>query len=296
LEEWRNRILKIVSIKNSIIIKICRKVYYGIIKRNVSYITSPIRLRPSFIIIGAVRCGTTSLYYNICEHSCVLPAAYDEIGFFDSNYELGFNWYKSMFPTYFQKKKVESKTGICITGEDTPFYFWDKNAINRIKKEIPEIKLIALLRNPIDRAYSNYHLGVRLGSELLSFKDSIKKEIELLEKNNDMESEEIEKFLRPRSYIAKGLYHHQIKNWFKVFSKEQILVLSTENLADNPNQTLDEIFSFLELPKEEIRNIQRKKVGKYKKMDDETREVLKKIFKPHNEKLFKFLGKEFEWK
>ena len=133
-------------VKNSQISKIYRKFYYGIIKRNLSYITSPIRLLPNFIIVGAVRCGTTSLYYNICEHSCVLPADYDEIGFFDSNYELGINWYKSMFPTKIERKKIESKTGICITGEDTPFYFWDKKAIERIKKEIPKIKIIVLLR------------------------------------------------------------------------------------------------------------------------------------------------------
>jgi len=281
--------------KQSIIVKIYRRVYYGLIKRNLTYITSSVRLLPNFIIVGAVRCGTTSLYYNICEHSCVLPAAYDEIGFFDSNYELGINWYKSMFPTKFKRKKIELKTGICITGEDTPFYFWDKKSIERIKREIPKIKLIILLRNPIDRAYSNYYLGVRLGSESLSFEDSIKKEIELLEKNNDIESDGIEKFLRPRSYIAKGLYHHQIKNWFKIFSKDQILVLSTENLAKNPHQTLEQIFNFLDLPNEQIKNLQNRKVANYQKMNKDTRQFLKKLFEPHNVKLFKFLDKKFDW-
>ncbi len=281
--------------KNSPFKKICRVIKYGFIKRNFRYFTSSIRILPSFIIVGAVRCGTTSLYYDICEHSCVLPASYDEIGFFDSNYELGINWYKSMFPTKFKMKKIESKTGICITGEDTPFYFWDKKSIERIKKDIPKIKLIILLRNPIDRAYSNYHLGVRLGSESLSFEDSIKKEIELLEKNNDFESDKIEKFLRPRSYIAKGLYYQQIKNWFDIFSKDQILILNTENLSVNPHQTLKQIFNFLNLPNEKIQNIQNRKVGNYQKMNENTREYLKKLFQPHNEKLFKILGREFEW-
>ena len=281
--------------KNLSFKKIYRVIKYGLIQRNFKYFTSSIRVLPSFIIVGAVRCGTTSLYYNICEHSSVLPASYDEIGFFDSNYELGINWYKSMFPTKFKIKKIESKTGICITGEDTPFYFWDKKSIERIKKDIPKIKLIILLRNPIDRAYSNYHLGVRLGSESLSFEDSIKKEIELLEKNNDFESDGIEKFLRPRSYIAKGLYYQQIKNWFDVFSKDQILILNTENLSVNPHQTLKQIFNFLNLPNEKIQNIQNRKVGNYQKMNENTREYLKKLFQPHNEKLFKILGREFEW-
>jgi hypothetical protein len=275
--------------------KIYRIIKYGLIKRNFRYITSSIRVLPSFIIVGAVRCGTTSLYYNICEHSSVLPASYDEIGFFDSNYELGISWYKSMFPTKFKIKKIKLKTGNSITGEDTPFYFWDKKSIQRIKKNIPKIKLIVLLRNPIDRAYSNYHLGVRLGSESLSFEDSIKKEIQLLEKENGFENNEIEKFLRPRSYIAKGLYYQQIKNWFDVFSKDQILVINTENLSEKPNQTLKQIFEFLDLPNEKIQNIQNRKVGNYQKMNEDTREYLMKIFKPHNEKLFKILGREFEW-
>jgi len=289
------KIRKLSKNKNSIFSSIYRKIHYGLIKRNLTYVTSPIRELPNFIIVGAVRCGTTSLYYDICDHSCVLPAAYDEIGFFDSNYELGIHWYKSMFPTKFKRKKIESKTGICITGEDTPFYFWDTKAIERIKKEIPKIKLIFLLRNPIDRAYSNYHLGVRLGSENLTFEESIKKEMMLLMKNNDIENDGIEKFLRPRSYIAKGLYYHQIKNWFKVFSKDQILVLSTENLSKNPHQTLKKIFNFLDLPNEQIQNIQKRKVGNYQKINEETRQFLKKFFESHNEKLFNLLESKFEW-
>ena len=281
--------------KNSPFKKIYRVIKYGFIQRNFRYFTSSIRILPSFIIVGAVRCGTTSLYYNICEHSCVLPASYDEIGYFDSNYELGINWYKSMFPTKFQKEKVKSKTGICITGEDTPFYFWDKKAIKRIKQDIPKVKIIILMRNPIDRAYSNYHLGVRLGAESLTFEESIKKEMEHLMKNNELENDNIEKFLQPRSYIAKGLYYQQIKNWFNEFSKEQILVLSTENLAMKPHQTLKQIFNFLGLPNEQIQNIQNRKVGNYQKMDKDTRDLLKKIFQPHNEKLFKILGSKFEW-
>ena len=281
--------------KNLSFKKIYRVIKYGLIKRNFRYFTSSIRILPSFIIVGAVRCGTTSLYYNICEHSSVLPASYDEIGYFDSNYELGINWYKSMFPTKFQKEKIELKTGICITGEDTPFYFWDKKAIKRIKQDIPKVKIIILMRNPIDRAYSNYHLGVRLGAESLTFEESIKKEMEHLMKNNELENDNIEKFLQPRSYIAKGLYYQQIKNWFNEFSKEQILVLSTENLAMKPHQTLKQIFNFLGLPNEQIQNIQNRKVGNYQKMDKDTRDLLKKIFQPHNEKLFKILGSKFEW-
>ena len=73
--------------------------YHRYFKRGFSGITASSRVLPDFIIIGTVRSGSTSLYYNICEHPSVLEAAYDEIGYFDSNYHLGENWYRSMFPT-----------------------------------------------------------------------------------------------------------------------------------------------------------------------------------------------------
>ena len=275
--------------------KIISKIKYGLIKRNIAYISSPIRIFPDFLIIGAVRSGTTSLYYDICEHKCVLPAAYDEIGFFDSNFELGFHWYKSMFPTKFEKNKITKNNHICITGEDTPFYFWSKNARIRIKEKFPKIKLIVLLRNPVDRAYSNYNLGVRGGSEHLSFEESIKKEIFLLEQNNDIQSDGIEKYTRPRSYISKGLYYNQIKKWFELFSKEQILVINTENLLENPEQTLEKVFKFLELSNEKIKNIQNRKRVNYQPMNANTRKYLIDFFKPHNEKLYRIIEKRFEW-
>ena len=103
--------------------------YHRFFKRGIAGITASNRVLPNFIIIGTVRSGTTSLYYNICEHPSVLPAAYDEIGFFDSNFHLGINWYRSMFPTEKKMEEIKKDTGFAITGEDTPFYFWKKEAV-----------------------------------------------------------------------------------------------------------------------------------------------------------------------
>ena len=132
--------------------------YHRFVKRGLSGIRASARVLPDFIISGTVRSGTTSLYYNICEHPSVLPAAYDEIGFFDSNYHLGTNWYRSMFPTEKEMKRVKKETNFAITGEDTPFYFWKKEAVERIFQDIPNSKIIIIFRNPVDRAYSNYNL------------------------------------------------------------------------------------------------------------------------------------------
>ncbi len=113
-------------IKNSL-----RSTYHQFFKRGISGITASKRVLPNFIIGGTVRSGSTSLYYNICEHPSVISAAYDEIGFFDSNYHLGINWYRSMFPTEKEMSEVKNKTGSSLTGEDTPFYFWKEEAIKK---------------------------------------------------------------------------------------------------------------------------------------------------------------------
>ena len=90
---------------------IISKFYYVIIKQNYRYITSPLRILPDFFVIGVVRSGTTSLFHYINQHPNIAGALYDELGYFDDNYPLGVNWYKSLFPTIFTKKRVQKEHG-----------------------------------------------------------------------------------------------------------------------------------------------------------------------------------------
>jgi len=264
--------------------------YHRFIKRGTSGITATSRVLPNFILIGTVRSGSTSLYYNICEHPSVLPAAYDEIGFFDSNFHLGLKWYQSMFPKKSTIEKIKNETKFAITGEDTPFYFWKEEVPKRIQNIIPKCKLITILRNPIDRAYSNYHLGKRSKRECLSFEDAIHQEMQRIEKGVKREH-----FDHNSSYLTKGLYSLQLKNWYDVFPKEKILVISTEELARNPFETMTKTYNFLELPKYKLMNPQQRKLEKYENMSVNTRNELINFFKPYNENLFKMINKKFDW-
>ena len=286
--------MKIIK-NNKMIHSVFQKLYYQLYQRHFYALTGPIRSLPDFIIIGTARSGTTSLYYNICQHPCVLPAAYDELGFFDSNFHLGLNWYRSLFPTIFSKWFVKKNKKFAITGEDTPFYIWNPDAAKRILKILPNVKLIALFRNPIDRAYSNYHLGVRAGSENLSFEDATQVELNQLE-NNEIKSEnELEKYTIPRSYIAKGFYADQLKIWLKLFNDEQLFIISTEDFESKPRETLDKIYDFLQIPKNHIINIKKHKVASYPKMKSETRQFLIDFYKKPNAELFSMIGQEFDW-
>jgi hypothetical protein len=280
---------------NKIIHDLYRKLYYQFYKRNIYALTGLIRSLPDFIIIGTARSGSTSLYYNICQHPCVLSASYDELGFFDSNFHLGLNWYRSLFPTLFSKWLVKRKKQFAITGEDTPFYIWSPLVANRILKILPNVKLIILFRNPVDRAYSNYHLGVREGSENLSFEDAIQFELDSL-KNFEIESEDdIKKYTISRSYIVKGFYADQLKIWLKLFKPEQLFITSTEDFQSNTENILNKIYDFLEIPQINLKNLEKHKVASYSPMNDKTRKILVDLYKIRNEELFKMINKKFDW-
>ncbi len=275
----------------------CKRLYHLLFKRHIYGITSSIRTLPDFIIIGVGRCGTTSLYYDICEHPCVLKAAYDELGFFDSNFELGLNWYKSLFPTVFKKNRVKSQHGIVITGEDTPSYIRRPWAAKRILETLPKSKLIVILRNPINRTYSHYHLGVRDGNEKRSFEDTIKEDVKTLEhaKSSNIAENEYYQSIVEKSYLARGFYAEQLKIWMNLFPKEQLTVISTEDLATDPHKTLGQVFSFLGLPEYKVKNPQKQKAAKYPQMNSETRKFLADYFRPYNQQLYDLLGRKFEW-
>ena len=264
--------------------------YQRFVKRGISGVTASSRVLPDFIIAGTVRSGSTSLYYNICEHPSVLPADYDEIGFFDSNYDLGIDWYRSMFPKQKEMDMIEKDTGIAITGEDTPFYLWKKEAVERISQVLPNVKIIGIFRNPVDRAYSNYNLGIRMNTEQSGFDEAIDEEIEFMGKHSFRETAD-----RKRSYISKGIYIEQIKLWLDVFPREQIHILSTEQMQKQPQDTLNDVFRFLDIPEYHIKIPQKQKVARYTKMELDTRKRLLEFYEPYNEKFFQVIEQRFEW-
>tara|TARA_B100001540_G_scaffold126815_1_gene113093 strand:- start:1025 stop:1852 length:828 start_codon:yes stop_codon:yes gene_type:complete len=265
-------------------------IFHRFVKRGWSGITASSRVLPNFIIAGTVRSGTTSLYNYICNHPSVLPAAYDEIGFFDSNFQLGTMWYQSMFPTKKQMELVQEKTNFCLTGEDTPFYFWNKDAIKRISELIPNCKIIMIFRNPVDRAYSNYQLGKRENKEDLSFEKTIEIEKQIINKGTKNLN-----FSEPRTYLIKSLYSLQLKNWLKSFSKDQLYFLSTEQLSSKPNETMSGIFNFLGLPRHTLSEFKKEKKAIYPEMNISTRNDLLEFFKPYNNELFSLIGNNFSW-
>lgn len=169
---------------------------------------------------------------------------------------------------------------------------------------LPQVKLIALLRNPVDRAYSHYQHTSRRRIESLSFEDAIAREEERLS-DVFMTMMQNEHYYDPRehlySYLSRGIYVEQMKIWFNHFPKEQILILSSEDLFANPSKVFKKVLKFLDLPEWELENYgtynhdSNKIYRKYPEMDASTRKSLTDYFKPHNERLYEYSGTNFGW-
>jgi len=131
-------------------------------------LTSPFHTLPNFIIIGAAKCGTSSLYNYLVEHPSIFRCIVKEPNYFSMYYDKGNDWYKSCFPLSLTKYSIENiKKKKFITGEASTEYYWYPHAAKRARKIIPKAKIIVLLRNPIDRAYSHYNIDANEGLEKL---------------------------------------------------------------------------------------------------------------------------------
>jgi hypothetical protein len=256
-------------------------------------ITASRRVLPDYVIIGAQRCGTTSLHNYLMQHPNVVPSYKKEIKFFDSNYSRGERWYRSHFP--YEDEMTDEQL---ITGEGSPYYIFHPKAAQRMFAMLPNIKLIALLRNPVDRAYSHYQLSFRRGRETLSFEDALGQEEQRLDGvlENIIANDNYPMFNHKHfTYRLRGIYADQLPAWFEHFSREQILVIKSEDFYADSAGTFQKVISFLELPAWDLPVYKNYNAGQYSTMQPETRAQLVEYFKPHNQRLYELLGTDFGW-
>jgi hypothetical protein len=246
------------------------------------------RRLPDFLIIGGQRCGTTSLYNYLVEHPGVAPAFMKEVHFFDNRFDKGLNWYRAHFPL----------GGRQVTGEATPYYLFHPHAPRRVLATVPGARLIVLLRNPVDRAFSQFHHQVRMGLETLSFEGAIDKEVrELAAEQERMAADEGYRspLHQSYSYLARGMYVNQLQAWLHVFPREQMLVLESKDLYDDPPATLAQVVAFLGLPAWSSGSYPRYNRGEYAELDGTLRERLAAYFEPHNRRLYELLDVDYGW-
>jgi len=286
-----------------------------ILKYSKRALTRKERLVPSFIIIGAARAGTTSLYAYLNSHPNVLPAARKETVFFNYAYHSNLDWYRMYFPTISEQEKAKKQRGqkIITTGEATPSYLIDPHVPKRISEMLPGIKLIVLLRNPIERALSHYHHNVFFGIEKLPFDQAIKKEPERINKSfEELKNKKIidnenftSYFLRLMtfktknyfkfSYLKSGQYHDHLKNWLETFKENQIMIIKSEDFFDDTRNIFKQVQNFLDLPYFDLEQYLPHWEIKHPSMNENLRKSLREYFEPYNLKLYNYLNRDFKW-
>ncbi len=266
--------------------------------------TNPIRLMPDFIIIGTMRGGTTSLYSYLTTHPHIGSAYMKEVHFFDVYYSKGIGWYRSQFPSSIQKYYAEYvQKQQFITGEASPYYLFHPHAPKRIAKFLPHVKMVVLLRNPIDRAYSHYYHEVAGCHEKLpTFEEAIDceqerigKETEELARNEYYVSYKHRHF----SYLSRGIYVEQLKIWMDLFPRTQFLILKSEDFYADPAAGLRQVLEFISVPgvglKAQKEAYEQLNTTKPPKMNAATRKRLIEYFEPHNARLYAYLGVNYGW-
>ena len=252
-------------------------------------LTARARRLPDFVIIGVQKCGTTALYNYVEEHPDVAPALTKEIHFFDHHFHRGERWYRAHFPT----RRFDSRA---LCGEASPAYLLHPAAPRRMVECLPDAKLIVLLRDPADRAYSHFQHNVRKGREGLAFDDAVEIESERLEAGvaSVLNDEDYFQRYHQHSYLLRGFYALQLDRWFEHFDREQILVLECRDLLTEPATTFRATLEFLGLPPFDPEYKIHHRYG-YSKIDPALRERLVAFFEPHNERLYELVGRDFGW-
>ena len=266
---------------------------------------SPIRLLPDFLIIGAQKAGTTSLYNYLQTQQCIASAARKEVHFFDrkSNLNKGLTWYRGHFPTRIEKYATQHlRLQPFLTGEATPEYLFLPHIPNIVARVLPNIKLILLLRNPVDRAYSQYQHAVVQGHETRSFEDAINyQQARLVEEQaRILQDKNYERYTyMQHCYLMRSMYVDQLQRWMRLFPREQFLILKSEEFYSDPPVILKQVLDFLNIPTSEsqLRKRQYKPfyANHYSEMDTALRKRLIAFFEPYNARLYDFLGIHFDW-
>ncbi len=254
-------------------------------------ITHEHRALPTFLIVGAQKAGTTSLYRYLAKHPNIKPNfVVKELSFFDEYYDRGLPWYKSHFS--FKRKNQHYFEG-------TTHYLFHPLAPKKIKEALPNIKVIALLRNPIDRAYSSYKHQVRAERESLSFEQAIEAESERLKGEKERllaDPSYVSHNYNHFSYLERGKYSDQIRNWLQYFPKEQMLILSSDEFFKNTQSSLEKIYGFLNIESVPVSIKKQYNTGNYKdSMHEDTRARLQEFYQPYNQELQTMLDTELHW-
>ncbi len=272
--------------------------------------TAFLRPLPDFILIGAKRCGTTSFYFHALRHPGILPMfpsarflpkPRDSKGphYFDSHAHHGLAWYRGHFPSRFKRRLAEWRiSGPVCAGEASPYYLYHPLAPQRVAGVMPGVKLIVLLRSPLERTYSHYREQRRNQVENLDFEAALEAEPVRTagEEERLLADARHSSFAHEQqSYVRQSEYVHGLRRWLDHFPRESLLILPSELYYSDPATAFGRVFDFLGLAPADIGVAPILNAAPQAPMNPATRQRLEQHFAPYNAELEVLTGQRFPW-
>lgn len=226
---------------------------YVWLNRNVGRLDPLERTLPTFYVVGTQRGGTTSLFIYLLAHDLVHgPRRAKGVHYYDTNFDKSVGWYRGNFPRVKDLEAQAAEAGAQpAVGEGAPYYLFSPTIPGRIHKTTPNARIIAVLREPLDRAISHHNHEVKRDFETLSLEEAFDAEQGRL-------AGEVDKLLADDSYVSKAHIHHaylsrgqyaeQVERYFSLFGRDNVLVLDSAALSSDPESTVRKATDFLGLP------------------------------------------------
>jgi len=255
--------------------------------------TGSLRRLPSLLVIGAQRCGTSSLYKYLGQHPGVAPSLRKEIEYFSTRYTEGVDWYRAHFAW---------RLGERLAFEASPDYLLHPLAATRAKQLLPQARVIVMLRNPVDRAFSQYQHNRRLGNEDLSFDAALAAEPRRIEGESERlltDPHYRAMPLRRYGYCERGKYDEQLEAWLALYPS--LHIVRSEDFFRAPGAVFEQVLDYLDLAPFEPADFRNYSIRqgsadpKDDPMSDEIRARLQEQFAPHCSRLTALVGVDFGW-
>jgi hypothetical protein len=261
--------------------------------RSAGQLTAPVRMLPSFLIVGGQRCGTTSLFTALSQHPLVrMPLGRKGIHFFDVAYQHDLSWYRGHFPLAIPGRHV-------ITGESSPYYMFHPLAPERIARDLPSVKLIVALRDPVERAVSAHAHELARGFETEPFERALELEPQRLAQADAVlrapGAPEAHAH-RHQAYLTRGQYIDQLDQLASLFGRERIHVLDSDRFFTEPQQEFGQVLAFLGLPPGGQIQFGQHNARPRAPMPESLRRQLDEHFEPYDERLARWLGRPPSWR
>jgi hypothetical protein len=269
--------------------------------RTAGRLTSTARMTPGFLIIGGQRCGTTSMYRTLRTHPGVLPPVLHKgVHYFDTSYPRGMDWYRAHFPLEATAARIEQRTGTRpLTFESSPYYMFHPLAAERIARDLPGVKVVVLLRDPVERAYSAHAHELARGFETEDFETALALEEERL-------AGEAERIVadpgynspshQHHGYLQRGRYAEHLERLESVFGRDRVHVVDSHRFFTEPEPVYDGVLQFLGLPHTGYPAFERHNARPRSPMEPALRARLEAHFAPHDDRLGAWLGRPVSWR